>query len=129
MDKLAKARLRANLKQSLQYLSLVFNDFFVLALLFLVGAVMFWYVQSLKQLPTGKWYYPLLAALLLWLPSLTGRLVTLLKPADQQFLLTQDRYFASYLSKMRRYSLILPTLLLLLMAGVVFPFALVEFVN
>ena len=47
MDKLAKARLRANLKQSLQYLSLVFNDFFVLALLFLVGALMFWYVQSL----------------------------------------------------------------------------------
>ena len=63
---------------------------------------------------------------MLWLPSLTGRLVTLLKPADQQFLLTQDRYFASYLSKMRRYSLILPTLLLLLMAGVVFPFALVK---
>lgn len=126
MDKLAKARLRANLKQSLQYLSLVFNDFFVLALLFLVGAVMFWYAQSLKQLPTGKWYYPLLAVLLLWLPSLTGRLVTLLKPADQQFLLTQDRYFASYLRKMRRYSLILPTLLLLLMAGVVFPFAFIK---
>lgn len=126
MGKLASQRLAANAKQSLRYLRLVFNDFFVLALVFLLGALMFWYAQAMKTMPVGKSYYPPILAFLLWLPCLSGRLVTLLRPADQQFLLTQDRNFSAYLRPLYWYSLLLPTILLILMGGILFPFATIK---
>ncbi|GFZ26656.1 ABC transporter permease [Lactobacillus corticis] len=126
MNKLAHQRLNANFKQSLKYLRLVFNDFFVLALIFLFGALMYWYAQTLKSLPPKRWYYPLTLAIVLWLPTLTGRLATLLKAADKQFLLPQDRAMKGYLQIMRRYSMLLPTLLILLAAGIMWPFALLK---
>ena len=51
MRELAKKRLQGNFQQSAKYLALVFNDFFVLALIFIFGAVMFWYAQVMKVLP------------------------------------------------------------------------------
>ncbi|MCT6891888.1 MAG: ABC transporter permease, partial [Lactobacillus sp.] len=90
MRDLAKRRLQENLRQSLKYLVLVFNDFFILALIFLFGALMFWYAQAMKTMPENLWYYRPLVGILLWLPLLIGKLVTLLKPADLQFLLPED---------------------------------------
>lgn len=58
MRELAKKRLQGNFQQSAKYLALVFNDFFVLALIFIFGAVMFWYAQVMKVLPVKAWYYP-----------------------------------------------------------------------
>lgn len=123
MRELAKKRLAANAKQSLHYLSLVFNDFFILALIFLVGALMFWYAKALKTMPVGQGFYQPVLALLLWLPTLTGSLVTLLEPADRHFLLTQDRNLKAYLRPLFYYSLAWPTILLVLLAGILFPFA------
>ena len=90
MNKIAKQRLNENLKQSMRYLTLVFNDFFILAIIFLFGALMFWYAQSMKTMPSNLWFYKPLVGLLLFLPLLTGRLVTLIREADMQFLFTQD---------------------------------------
>lgn len=123
MRDLAKKRLAANLRQSVKYLTLVFNDFFVLAIIFMFGALMFWYAQAMKTMPRNLWYYPLLLALILWLPTLSGKLVTLLQDADRQFLLTKDDQMEEYLAPMRRYSMYLPTFLLALTGGVMFPFA------
>lgn len=126
MHDLAKKRLQENLRQSLKYLVLVFNDFFILALIFLFGALMFWYAQAMKTMPVSLWYYRPLVGILLWLPLLIGRLVTLLKPADLQFLLPEDENLSSYLQPMLIYSLIVPTICLILTAGIIFPFATVK---
>ena len=126
MRDLAKRRLQENLSQSLKYLVLVFNDFFILALIFLFGALMFWYAQAMKSMPESLWYYRPLVGILLWLPLLIGKLVTLLKPADLQFLLSEDENLASYLQPMLIYSLIVPTICLVLMAGIIFPFATIK---
>ncbi|WP_294761645.1 ABC transporter permease, partial [uncultured Lactobacillus sp.] len=126
MRDLAKRRLQENLSQSLKYLVLVFNDFFILALIFLFGALMFWYAQAMKSMPESLWYYRPLVGILLWLPLLIGKLVTLLKPADLQFLLPEDENLASYLQPMLIYSLIVPTICLVLMAGIIFPFATIK---
>ncbi len=126
MRDLAKRRLQENLRQSLKYLVLVFNDFFILALIFLFGALMFWYAQAMKTMPENLWYYRPLVGILLWLPLLIGKLVTLLKPADLQFLLPEDENLSSYLKPMLNYSLIVPAICLALMAGVIFPFATIK---
>ena len=126
MRDLAKKRLQENIRQSLKYLVLVFNDFFILALIFLFGALMFWYAQTMKTMPESLWYYRPLVGILLWLPLLIGKLVTLLKPADLQFLLPEDENLSSYLKPMLNYSLIVPAICLVLMAGVIFPFATIK---
>ena len=126
MRDLAKRRLQENLRQSLKYLVLVFNDFFILALIFIFGALMFWYAQAMKTMPENLWYYRPLVGILLWLPLLIGKLVTLLKPADLQFLLPEDENLASYLQPMLNYSLIVPTICLALIAGIIFPFATIK---
>ena len=123
MNNLAKKRLSENFKQSVKYLTLVFNDFFILALIFLFGALMFWYAQSMKAMPANLWFYKPLVGFVMWLPLLTGKLVTLIKEADMQFLFTQDKHMDEYLKPMFRYSLILPYILIVLLAGILFPFA------
>nr|WP_242368390.1 ABC transporter permease [Lactobacillus intestinalis] len=126
MRELANKRLSENLKQSIKYLTLVFNDFFILALIFLFGALMFWYAQAMKTIPNNLWFYKPLVGIILFLPLLTGHLVTLIKDADMQFLFTQDEKMEDYLRPMYRYSLILPFILELLVAGILFPFATVK---
>lgn len=126
MRELASSRLRRNSQQSLRYLRLVFNDFFVLALIFIAGAVMFWYVQALKGMPAGQWYYRPLLIVIFWLPFLTGHLVTLFQEADKQFLLPADNRLKAYFKPMLSYSMIVPTILIVLLAAVLAPLALVK---
>lgn len=69
MTDLIKNRLNKNFKKQMHYLTLVFNDFFILALIFLFGALMFWYAQNIKKWPNNLWFYkPLLA--LIWTTTL-----------------------------------------------------------
>lgn len=126
MRKLAQKRLQNNLQQSLKYLVLVFNDFFILALIFLFGAIMFWYAQAMKTMPSQLWFYRPLVGAILWLPLLVGKLATMLKPADLQFLLPQDEQIEKYLKPMLNYSLVVPGIILVLLAGILFPFAIIK---
>lgn len=126
MRKLAQKRLQTNLQQSLKYLVLVFNDFFILALIFLFGALMFWYAQAMKTMPSQRWFYRPLVGAILWLPLLVGKLATMLKPADLQFLLPQDKQIENYLKPMFKYSLVVPGIILILLAGILFPFATIK---
>lgn len=126
MRELASSRLRRNSQLSLRYLRLVFNDFFVLALIFIAGAVMFWYAQALKGMPAGQWYYRPLLIVIFWLSFLTGHLVTLFQEADKQFLLPVDNRLKAYFKPMLSYSMIVPTILIVLLAAVLAPLALVK---
>lgn len=126
MKELFQKRLSKNLQQNIKYLTLVFNDFFVLALIFLLGGFLFWYAQVLQQIPSNLWFYKPLVGLALFIPLLSGKLASLLEQADAQFIWTKDVDILGYLKKARNYSMLVPTILTLLVAGIIFPFATVK---
>lgn len=113
MGTLWRTRLRQHQKQQFKYLQLVFNDHFVLVLVILVGALLYGYSQLVKTLVPAWWLRPLLALILTALLSF-GQLATLVAPADGTFLLPQTSAFAKFLFKARRYSLLLPSVVLAL---------------
>lgn len=123
MDNLAKRRLAENTKRNLRYLRLVFNDFFVLALIFLFGGFMYWYAQSLPKIPNNLWFYKPILAMAFTVGLIPGELVTLIKKADLQFLFVKDSEMTVYLQNLKKYSLILPYIILTLLIGIAFPFA------
>ena len=123
MNNIVKKRLEANFKKQMHYLTLVFNDFFILALIFLFGALMFWYAQNIKKWPSNLWFYsPLLA--LIWTITLSfGNFTSLLQRADEHFLFNQDKNMKEYFRPLYSHSMILPMILILLVSGLLFPFA------
>ena len=123
MDNLAKRRLAENTKRNLRYLRLVFNDFFVLALIFLFGGFMYWYAQSLPKIPNNLWFYKPILAMAFTVGLIPGELVTLIKKADLQFLFVKDSEMTVYLQNLKKYSLVLPYIILTLLIGIAFPFA------
>ncbi|MDO4912444.1 MAG: ABC transporter permease [Lactobacillus sp.] len=123
MRELALKRLERHLKKAGKYLVLVFNDFFILALIFLFGAILYWYANALKQMPTDLAYYPVILAILLWLPSLIGKLVTLVEEADKYYLSTKNASMQAYLKPLYLYSFPLPSLLIIIMGTLLAPFA------
>lgn len=123
MQKIANKRLNSNARKQIHYLALGFNDFFVLALLLIFGALMFWYAKSIQTWPRNLWYYSPLLALVFSISFGFGSLVTLFEYADQQFLLSLDDQLEFYLKPMLKYSMVLPTIILLLVGGIAFPFA------
>ncbi len=92
----------------MHYLTLVFNDFFILALIFLFGALMFWYAQNIKKWPNNLWFYkPLLA--LIWTAALgIGHFATLFDRADEHFLFNQDNEMKVYFKPLYMHNMILP---------------------
>lgn len=123
MISLWKKRLKEHQNAQLKYLRLVFNDQFVIALIFLMGSVGFWYSNFLKSISSQQWWgKPVLVALLL-IMTLTGRLATLLEKADSVFLLPKEKQLIQYLLKAKNYSLILPIIFIGLMSFILSPFA------
>ena len=123
MNELIKKRRQANLKRQMRYLSLVFNDFFILALILMFVALMFWYAQNIKNWPNNLWFYkPLLAVIWTIIISI-GHLATLFQKADTHFLYMQDKYMQDYLKPMIRRSMLLPTILIVLISVILYPFA------
>ncbi|MCT3599113.1 ABC transporter permease, partial [Levilactobacillus brevis] len=55
MSGLFKTRLQRHLREMAKYLRLVFNDFFVFALLFFLGGLGLDYSNVLKTLRPGLW--------------------------------------------------------------------------
>lgn len=123
MTDLIKNRLNKNFKKQMHYLTLVFNDFFILALIFLFGALMFWYAQNIKKWPNNLWFYkPLLA--LIWTTTLgIGHFATLFDRADEHFLFNQDSEMKNYFKPLYMHNMILPTVLIILISGILLPFA------
>lgn len=85
MKTLFKKRLGAHLTELTKYLRLVFNDYFVLALVFMIGGLGYYYSNALKQLTTGLWWAPLLIIIVLLISVQTGRMATLIEDPDYCF--------------------------------------------
>lgn len=104
MKVLFKTRKQRHLREMAKYLRLVFNDFFVFALLFFLGGLGLGYSNVLKQLRPGFWWAPLVALVVLAITAQVGRFATLIEDADRVFLLPKERAMHDYLVAARRYS-------------------------
>lgn len=129
MKELFNQRVRIHQRQLQKYLRYIINDSFVVIMTFLFGGAVVYYTSFLKQLPTP---YPLgqvISLLILLFALHIGKLATLLKPADQIFLLPKEAKMARYLQSALLYSLIVPTLSLALILGFLMPFIQVSFAS
>lgn len=85
MNQLFKRRLVDHLKEMMKYLRLVFNDYFVLALLFVIGGLGYYYSNALKQLHAGLWWAPVVIIGILLVSLQLGRFATLVQAPDYVF--------------------------------------------
>lgn len=111
MKQLWRKRLRRHLQAQAKYLQLVFNDHFVLILVIMLGALLYGYAQMVKGMQ-ASWWLPLALAVIFGAVLRLGSLATMVEAADATFLLPQTSAFSKYLFKARRYSLILPLVVL-----------------
>ncbi|WP_252893560.1 ABC transporter permease [Lentilactobacillus senioris] len=87
MKSLYTSRLSNHLTEMFKYLRLVFNDYFVLALLFLIGGLGYSYSNLLKTLSGSEWWLMPLCIVVITLVEQLGNLATLVKEPDFVFLL------------------------------------------
>lgn len=117
-------RLKQHLRQQNRYLRYVFNDHLILAVVFVVGALAFWYSNALQQIKQPLWWAPPLVMLILAVVLLIGRLAILLVKADQIFLLPREAQLGRYLKQAQHYSLALPTFAMIFAGLALTPFVL-----
>ncbi|MEJ6400490.1 ABC transporter permease [Nicoliella lavandulae] len=110
MIDLFKTRLGQHLTEMVKYLRYVFNDFFVIALLFLIGGLGLSYSNLLKQLHTGLWWPAWIVLIVLLGAQSFNHLATLLKPADRVFLLPREVEMKQYLNHAFNYSFMVAAL-------------------
>lgn len=124
IDALFSHRRAHQQQQVTRYFKYIFNDHFVIALMFLFGALMVQYaewIQTLHTLPNAPTW------LVGWVVLVTlfvrfGRLATYLSEADLVFLLPAEAEVRRYLKRAYRHSLWLPSAGLLLVLAASFPF-------
>ncbi|MHA8138574.1 ABC transporter permease [Lactobacillaceae bacterium Scapto_B20] len=122
MIDLFKQRLSAHLTEVVKYLRYVFNDFFVIALMFLIGGLGLSYSNLLKQLHSGIWWTGIVALLVLLAVQGFNHLASLIKPADRVFLIPQEVAMHGYLKVSFKYSLLMATLTQMLVWFILLPF-------
>lgn len=104
MKNLYGRRLGRHLIQMTKYLKYVFNDFFVIALIFLAGGLGLGYSNFLKTLKAGHVWLTLTIIAIVWFSIQLGRFATLIQAPDRVFLLPQEQAFHSYLKSAFGYS-------------------------
>src|SRR3712207_7091433 len=112
MKALFRKRRREFQHKHAKYLPYVFNDHFVLVLLFLLGFILFQYSQLLKHFPANP--LPIQLGLLisvLFLLNL-GSVATYLERADQHFLLTKEARSEEHTSELQSRQYLVCRLLL-----------------
>ena len=121
MSELFQTRLQQHLRRMLRYLRLVFNDHFVIALMFFVGGLGLAYSNWLKTLgPQSTWLVYVLG-LILWAGLGLNHVATLLEPADTVFLLPREHDVRDYLVRAWRYSWWLAQLVQVVLVGLTVP--------
>ncbi len=119
-DLLIKRRKKYFSKLS-RYAKYVFNDHFVLVLVFLLGALAYQYSELLKT-----WSDQLVIGKIVWIIALSfavffGKLLTLAEAADQVFLVVKEEEWQTYIKASKKRSMVLPTTFLLLLLGMAMP--------
>lgn len=129
MKELFNQRLRSHQRQLQKYLRYIINDSFVVIMTFLFGGAVVYYTNFLKQLPSPYSLGQIVSLVILVFALHIGKLATLMKPADQIFLLPKEAQMASYLRRALHYSLVVPILSLALILGFLMPFIQISFAS
>lgn len=125
MNELYRDRREGHFVSLLKYWRLVFNDHFVIALFFLLGALAYSYAGWLPHLSGGEWWAPPVLTIWLTLVAQLGRFATLLKPADRIFLLPKSGQMGEYLRGAWWLSLLCGELILVAGIVVALPMAMI----
>lgn len=127
MEQLWNKRIKVYHKMLLKYLRYVFNDHFILALLFLAGAISLSYADFLKKLTlsTAPWWSRLVVIIICFVVLHIGKLATLVKPADQVFLLAKEVQMKTYLKKAFLRSVMLNGIFQILVILILVPFLII----
>ena len=121
MREFYRDRLTKHQTKLMRYLKYVFNDHIVLVSTFLIGGFGFYYADFVKTLSPDFFIGKPFVILIWFLVLLTGKLATLIKEADQLFLLPKEMQLHDYLKQAFKHSLVLPFTCLLLTTGVLMP--------
>lgn len=108
--------------QMSKYLRYVFNDFFVIALMFIIGGIGYQYAMFIKQLKAGQWWEKILLVVLLLMLIQLNNLVTFAKRADFVFWLPKEKDFFVFLRSGLRYSKTLAIIVQIVAWFVMIPF-------
>lgn len=121
MIEIWKKRVRLHQKKMMRYMKYVFNDHFVLVCLFLIGALGYAYSNFLKSLAGDFiWGRPIVLVIFVLL-ILTGKLATLIQPADAVFLLPKEEQMKDYFKGAKMYSSLLPSFIIVLITAFLMP--------
>ncbi|KGR72861.1 ABC transporter permease [Streptococcus phocae subsp. salmonis] len=93
-------------KKHAKYLPYVFNDHFVLVLMFLLGFVLFQYSQLLKHFPENPLPIQLGLVIVIFLLLRVGSVAIYLEKADSHFLLTKEEEVIAHIKKAGRSSFV-----------------------
>lgn len=121
MREFYRDRLTKHQTKLMRYLKYVFNDHIVLVSTFLLGGFGFYYADFVKTLSPDFFIGKPFVILIWFLALLTGKLATLIKEADQLFLLPKEMQLHDYLKQAFKHSLVLPFTGLLLTTGILMP--------
>ncbi|USS93816.1 ABC transporter permease [Fructilactobacillus ixorae] len=122
MHNLFKERLINHWNQLTRYLRYVFNDFFVIALMFFIGAVGLGYANFLKTVPPHAEWEVLVLLVLLTFGLQVGRLATLIVDPDRVFLAPQEQQLTGYFKQAFLYSFSLAAGMQMLVWIILMPF-------
>ncbi|CAI2666095.1 hypothetical protein AKUA1404_06440 [Apilactobacillus kunkeei] len=122
MNSLFNQRLQSHFTQMSKYLRYVFNDFFVIALMFIIGGIGYQYAMFIKHLQSGKWWEQLVLVVVLLVVMQLNNLVTFVKRADFIFWLPKEKEFFAFLRSGLRYSKTLAVIVQIVAWFVMIPF-------
>lgn len=117
---LAKRR-SAYQKKLSKYAKYVMNDHFVIAFLFLLGALAYQYSNFIKTLTPDFIWGKIVAAFLLAIMLFFGKIATMATAADQIFLVTQEAEWQMVIKEAKKRSMVVPGVVLLLMTASFLP--------
>lgn len=122
MNNLFSQRLQSHFTQMSKYLKYVFNDFFVIALMFIIGGLGYQYSQFIKELtPQLWWEKPILIVVFLFSITLI-KVTTFAKQADYIFWMPKEKAFYNFFKKGLIYSSIIAVLVQVMIWFITIPF-------
>lgn len=124
MNNLWKKRLNLYLKRMIKYYRYVFNDHFVIALLFLLGGISYTYSNFIKSLNVDlscPWAKPIVIIVLLVMLQF-GKVGTLIDEPDKVFLLPQEKGMREYLMKAQKRAWVSNSVIQIVVWIVLLPF-------
>lgn len=126
MSNFFKNRLQVHFKNLARYLKYVFNDFFVIALMFFVGALGLVYANFLKGLSPNLWWEKVVIILALVVGLQICGLATLVKKPDQIFVAPKEYDLKKYFRAALEYSFLMATFFQAVFIFILMPFIMIS---